>query len=161
MKTNSIIILLLALLISISACVKKPDKLHTPSLKLNAAIRDNKEIYILKLSSGIENKNAGTAFTDLKGKISIIDPENESIEPVILPFEIPIILPFDIGIINIEKELPEKDIMRIIDILNINKEKFISAKGIDGRYIDEKNLDLDIISYQKEDILDILNDKIK
>lgn len=169
------IIFLIASMMFISGCIKMPEEFQSPSLKIDIIIDKNTELFSLKFSAGVKNENSDVAFLRFKGKVKFVEGKESggfiskiiriltsgNNKPVMeLPFEIPEILPFGIGIIDIEKKFKEEEIMPLVDLLDINREEMVKNKGIEGLYVNEKNIELQVDSYDKECIISLLQGKI-
>ena len=140
-------------------CAKIPDKLLSPTIKIEPVIKDNKEVYNLKLNAGILNDNSDIALMDVRGAVVLYDPASKETQRITFPFEIPMILPFETGVIEIQKVYSENEIMPIVTLLGSDKEKLINDKGMERSILDDKKVKLDISGYKKESILDILKRK--
>jgi len=142
-----------------SGCAKIPDKLLSPTIKIEPMIKDNKEVYNLKLNAGIQNDNSDTALMDVRGAVVLYDPASKETQRITFQFEIPLILPFETGVIEIQNVYSENEIMPIVILLGSDKEKLINDKGMERSILDDKKVKLDISGYKKESILDILKRK--
>jgi hypothetical protein len=138
-------------------CTKLPDKLITPTLKIETIVKDNKEMYKMMLSTGIQNENSNVALLNVKGTIFFSDAGSRILS---LPFTIPVMLPFDTGIIEIEKIYTENEIMPLVALLGSDKEKLQKDKVIERSFMDEKTIGFEFTGYEKKNILDILRDKL-
>ena len=142
-----------------SGCAKIPDKLLSPTIKIEPMIKDNKEVYNLKLNAGIQNDNSDIALRDVRGAVVLYDPASKETQRITFQFEIPLILPFETGVIEIQNVYSENEIMPIVILLGSDKEKLINDKGMERSILDDKKVKLDISGYKKESILDILKRK--
>ena len=138
-------------------CAKIPDKLVTPTLKIETVVKDNKEMYKMMLSAGIQNENSDVALINMKGTIFFSDAGSRILT---LPFAIPIVLPFDTGIIEVENVYTEKEIMPLVALLGSDKEKLVKDRGIERSFMEDKNIGFEMTGYEKKNILDILRDKL-
>lgn len=154
------VIVIMASGVILAGCAKLPDKLVSPTLKIESAVKDNKEAYKLMLSTGLQNENSDTALLNVKGNIVFSDNESSGTSILSIPFEIPVILPFDTGIIEIEKFYTEAEIMPLVNIMGADKEKLQTEKGLERSLTDDKNVALELKDYQKKDILDLLKEKV-
>lgn len=144
----------------LTGCAKIPEKLDSPMLRVEPVISENKELFNLKLNTGIQNENGDTALVTIKGTIVFIDPQNKNARVFSLPFELPIILPLDMGIIEIDKNFSENEIMPLVTLLGSDREKLMRDKMIERSFPDDRNIKLELKEYRKEKILDILRGKI-
>lgn len=138
-------------------CAKMPEKLVSPTLKIEPAVKDNKELFKLSLSTGIQNENSDTAFVDMKGLIVFKDGGTRVLT---VPFHLPIVLPFDTGIIEAEKTFSESEIMPLVILLGSDKEKLLNEKVLERSFIEEKNIGFELTGCEKKNILDVLKDKV-
>ncbi len=138
-------------------CAKMPEKLVSPTLKIEPVIQDNKELFKLSLSTGIQNENSDTAFVDMKGLIVFKDGKTRVLT---VPFHLPIVLPFDTGIIEAEKTFTESEVMPLVVLLGSDREKLLNEKVLERSFIDEKNIGLELTGCEKKNILDVLKDKV-
>jgi hypothetical protein len=138
-------------------CAKIPDKLVTPTLKIESVVQDNREMYKMMLSSGIQNENSAVALINVKGTIFFSDAGTRILT---LPFTIPVVLPFDTGIIEVEKVYTENEIMPLVTLLGSDKEKLEKDRGIERSFMEDKNIGFELTGYEKKNILDILRDKL-
>jgi hypothetical protein len=138
-------------------CAKMPEKLVTPTLKIETVVKDNREMYKMMLSTGIQNENSDVALLNVKGTIFFSDGESRLLT---LPFTVPIVLPFDTGVIEIEKFYTENEIMPLVTLLGSDKEKLEKERGIERSFMEDKNIGFDLAGYEKKNILDILKDKL-
>ncbi len=154
-------ILIALVLTVITGCAKVPDEVLSPSIRVESTVTEDREVYTLNFSGGIPNENKDVVLSNVKGDVVLFDPAQKNGRSVRLSFEIPVILPFDTGIIDIHRDFSEKEILSLVDILNIDREEFFENRGIDNLYIDEKNIVLDDLDYRKENIITVLKRKVK
>ena len=157
-KFHSLLGILSACLI-LFGCAKIPDKLLSPTIKIEPEIKDNREVYNLKLNAGILNDNSDIALMDVKGAVVLTAPEEREGQKISFAFEIPVILPFETGVIEIQRVYPENEIMPIVLLLGSDKEKLINEKGLERSLMDDKSVRLEISGCKKESILTILKRK--
>lgn len=144
----------------LTGCAKIPEKLVSPTLKIEPTVKDNSEAYKLLLSTGIQNENSDTALLNVKGNIVFSDPGNSGSRVLVLPFELPVILPFDTGIIEIEKLYTEGEIMPLVNLMGADKEKLQNDRGLERSLTDDTSVALELADYQKKSILDVLKEKV-
>ncbi len=149
------------ILLVMAGCAKVPDEVLSPSLRVESTVTEGREVYTLNLSGGIQNENKDIVLSDVAGTIVLFDPDQKGGQSFRLPFEIPAILPFDTGIIDIRKEYSEKEIMELVDVLDIEREEFYANRGIENLYVNERNIRIDDLEYDKENIIRVLKRKIK
>ncbi len=138
-------------------CAKMPAKLVSPTLKIEPVVKDNKELFKLTLSTGIQNENSDTAFIDMKGLIFFSDAGTHVLT---IPFHLPVVLPFDTGIIEAEKTYSESEIMPLVTLFGSDKEKLLNEKVLERSFVDEKNIGFELTGCEKKNILDVLKDKV-
>jgi len=141
----------------IIGCAKMPEKLLSPTMKIEPVVQDNKELYKLMVSTGIQNENSDTAFVDIKGSILFLDGKTRVLA---VPFTLPVIFPFDTGIIEAEKTYTESEIMPLVVLFGSDKEKLMNEKVLERSFIDEKNITFELAEYEKKNILDVLKEKV-
>ncbi len=144
----------------LAGCAKIPEKLDSPTLKIEPVIINHKEMFNLKLSAGIRNENSGTALVSIKGNIVFADPAGKNARVLSVPFNLPIILPFDMGIIEIDKNFSEGEIMPLVALMGSDREKLMRDKILERSVQDERDIRLELTEYRKENILGILKGKI-
>jgi hypothetical protein len=151
------IIFAMALSLLFSGCIKKPDKLLSPSARIDITIEENKEIYNLTVTAGILNENHSKAVIDYSANMILKD----SASSVLLQFPVKAksILPFETFYIDAVKKMNEQEAMKIVDALSLNREDLIKSKTASTLFIDEKNIELTEISYKTSDIVDLLKGK--
>lgn len=148
-----------ALVIFAVSCAKIPEKVQSPSLKIDIENKDGGEVYTVQFSGGITNENSSVALGAVKGTISIRDPKSK--ETIFtFPFQVEMILPFSMGIIDAVKTCPKKDVDPLIALFSINEAEMIKNKGSEGIFVEEDQVALSIDSYQKHDISTLLQGKI-
>ena len=160
MKIVTSSLLLFLSVVTAIGCAKKPDKIKSPSLKIDIILEGNKEEYVVKFTGGILNENSSVALKDIKGAIDFVDPDKGSETVASIPFELDIILPMSMGIVDLEKKFDENGIKPIIELFNLDREELVKNRGSEGIFIDDKYMRLDIASYKKEDIVTLLKGKI-
>ncbi len=138
-------------------CAKMPEKLVSPTFKIEPVIKDNRELFKLTLNTGLQNENSDTAFLDMKGLIVFKDADKRILA---IPFRLPVILPFDTGIIEAEKTCTESEIMPLVVLFGSDREKLMNDKVLDRSFIDEKNIGFELTGYEKKNILDLLKEKV-
>lgn len=141
------------LFIICSACTKMPEKVKSPSIMISSEIINDNEEYIVRFSGGLENENSNTVLKDLKGTVSILHKDGSL---VTLPYDLDKVLPFSMGIIDTEKKIDKNIVIRLTELFRINQEEFEQTKKTDTIYIDDDKVELNIDSYEKEDIVKLL-----
>jgi hypothetical protein len=143
-----------------TGCAKMPEKLVSPTLKIEPVIADNKEMFKLALGTGLQNENGSTALLNVRGNIYFKDKDAGKGAGRILPlaFEIPIILPFDTGLIDISKTFTDKEIMPLVTLLGSDIERLRSEKGLDHSFVDDTTIGFELTGYEKKDIIDVLKE---
>ncbi|PKL38007.1 MAG: hypothetical protein CVV44_12625 [Spirochaetae bacterium HGW-Spirochaetae-1] len=141
-----------------TGCTVKPENVASPSVKIDFAIQDNKEVYTVHFSGGIRNENNSVAFLNMKGTIRLIDPETKKAVDS-FPFEVPVILPFDTGILDLQVVRTDAEIGPLLDLLKINREQLVSEGSSSGNFIEENDLVLTDLGYEKKNIITLLQEK--
>ncbi len=136
-------------------CIKVPDKLTSPTIKIEPVIKNNKEFYTMRLSAGISNENSDVVLMDVKGAVIFHDPNIEG-QRISLPFELSAIFPFETGALEITKVYSETDIMPLLALLGTDKEKIVNNKGMERSLLDDRKVMLEITGYKKVNVLDAL-----
>jgi len=144
--------------ISFIGCAKTPEKIVSPSIKIDINIVENKEVYILSFSGGIRNENNDVAFEKVKGEVRLIDGDGRAV--CAIPFEVPVILPLDTGVLDLRIDKNETEIGPILSLLNVNRETLQEERTSSGNFIDEKNIELDDLIYKKRDVVELLEEKV-
>lgn len=157
MKFN--LVLSLLLVFTAAGCSKTPEKFFSPVVRVDVLLEDNREVFLLRFTAGLKNENSSIAFTDVKGMISFYDDKAKQ-ELAAIPFEMKTILPFDTGIIETEKKFSEKDIMKIVDLFGLSREDLLKNKTATSMFVDEKNARISSLSFGKESIVKLLQEKI-
>jgi hypothetical protein len=160
MKIIKLSVMLFLSLLVLAGCDKKPDKIKSPSFKIDIAVSGGKDEYIVKFTGGILNENNSLALMDIKGTIDFIDPDKGKSTVASIPFELDCILPMSMGIVDLEKKFDENGIKPFIDLFKLNREELDKNKGSEGIFIDDKNISLTISSFRKADIVTLLKGKI-
>ncbi len=158
-KYLSVFIIFTAILF-MPGCNKIPEKIQSPSIKIDLTENDNGKKYTVRFSGGIKNENSDTAFIGYKGNVVLADPSKDDKAVDSLSFSFPVILPFDSGIINIKAERSEEEVMQILELLNLSREKLIAEKSVERFNIDEKFIKLDTVTYKTRGIVKLLKDRL-
>jgi hypothetical protein len=141
-------------------CARLPEKLVSPTLKIETTIVDNKEAYRLTLNTGLQNENNGTALLNVKGIVFFRDSASKSPRVMTLPFEVPVILPFDTGLVDIEKTFSGNEIMPLLNLLGSDREKMQAEKTLERSFMDDGTVGFEITAYDKKDIIKLLEDSL-
>jgi hypothetical protein len=165
-----IIVLFLLIFSFITGCTKIPDTVRN----LRVIIDSSDKGYSLRFKADIKNENINTAFTNIKGNILLLDENGDALES--LDFTSSVILPLDTEVINTNVDKTLSQMQSILNILDIDIEKIdknISESkeksGNDNILIKQSakeyrfnssDFKLNIDSYEKEDIITLLKEKI-
>lgn len=144
----------------LSGCARIPEKLISPTLKIEPAVENNASAYKLMLSTGIQNENSDTVFLNMNGVIFFKGPGKSGDRIFSVPFELPVVLPFDTGIIEIEKTYPEAEIIPLIRLLGSDQDRLAADRSLERSFGDDKTIGFELTGYEKKDILDVLKDKV-
>lgn len=143
-----------------TGCAKLPEKLVSPTLKIEPVVVDNKESYKLTLTTGLQNENSSTALVNVKGVVFFNEAGKKSARVLPLPFEVPVLLPFDTGLIDIEKTFPENEIMPLVKLLGSDMERLRSEKGLERTFMEDNSIGFEITSYARKDIVELLKERL-
>ena len=161
MNINSrVILILLCAFLIMAGCTKIPEKLMSATVRIEQTIKDNKELYSLKLNGGIQNENSDIALMNVRGTIVFYNSGSGNATIMALPFTLPAVLPFETGVVEITKTYSENEIMPLVTLLGSDKEKLITDKGLERTLSDDKKVRLEISGYKKEKILDLIERKV-
>lgn len=149
-------IAILSAILIVSGCIKKPEKPISPAFKVDVLNEGGTETFVFKISAGIQNENHDVALTDVKGFLHIIDGERRVLS---VPYTLKAILPYELGVIDLEQKIAEKDLKPVLDLHKIDMADVRKNRGTEGVYLDEKNILLELSSYAKRDILDLLRER--
>jgi len=160
LSLNATAAAIIAACMAVTGCAKLPEKLVSPTLKIEPAVVDSKEGYKLTLNTGLQNENSGYALIDVKGDVFFKDAGGRSRQVLALPFEVPVILPFDTGLIDIEKTLPENEAVPLLNLLGSDREKLNADKVLERTFTDDSTIGFEITSYKKKDIIELLKERL-
>ncbi len=150
--------LLLAVLLIFTSCAKTPAKIVSPSVKVEVAQGVEKS-WMLIFTGGLKNENASTAFLKVEGSIILINDSGDKLST--LSFKIPAVLPFETGMIKEKIEIKGDEAMKIFSMLSVSPDKIGNPGEQGSRFLEEKNVKLDSINFEKKDIVKLLGEKIK
>ncbi len=142
-----------------SGCTKMPDTLMSPAAKIDIETQGDREVFIFKMNAGLRNENGDTALLNVKGTVRLLDAGNASKILAEMPFEAPVILPYETAIIDVEKEFTENEIRPVANLLGGGIDEIIKNRGVDNAPLDEKSVKLDIKSYDRRDIVKLLQER--
>jgi len=148
---------LLALTAVFTACTKKPDQVISPSIKVSIEKRDAGKVCMIDFSCALKNENDSVAFKDIKGEFTVHDDSGKLLLNV--PFSLQIILPFDSGVIMQRVEMKEDEAAPLMQFFSISMEKLESGEDTGARPLEDKNVRIASLKYEKKDIIDLLKGK--
>ena len=144
----------------IAGCARVPEKLISPTLKIEPAVVNNAPAYKLMLSTGIQNENSDIVFLSLKGNIFFGGSKKSGGRVLTVPFELPVLLPFDTGIIELENTYSENEIMPLVRLLGSDRDRLAKEKSLERSFADDDTIGFELTGYDKKNILDVLEDKV-
>jgi len=150
---------IILILLAFSGCIKKPEKVFSPSIKIDVVSEKNDKKYMISFTGGIKNRNSDTVFMDFKSSIKLVDPDRGGSEIIKLYFTLDRILPFSTGIIETRNELSPDQLQSVLTVFGFSREKLDADKSISRNFIDQKFFILNIDDYKTEDIVKILKGK--
>jgi len=130
-------------------------------MRVTIEISEGREVYVFKLLSGIINENSSVALVNMKGRVLIKNPSEGGRVYLEFPFEIPEIMPFDTALLDIDKKTGEKDAVKVLDLLKIDRGRLLQGREIDSIFIDDKFIRFEITSCDKKNIGQLLKGKGK
>ncbi|HOP65173.1 MAG TPA: hypothetical protein PK906_17475 [Spirochaetota bacterium] len=157
-RISSMILLPAAILFIFTSCAKTPEKVISPSLKIDT-VQGSENTWSISFTAGIKNENDSTAFINARGAVVLINDSGEKILSV--PFKIPSILPFETGVIKEKTEIKGETAEKVFETLSISAEKLGTPDEPGTRFLDSKNVKLETIDFEKKDIVTLLGEKIK
>lgn len=147
----------LAVFILFTACTKKPEQPVSPTIKISIETRETQKYCIIDFSCALKNENDSTAFVNVSGSIGIKDNNGTSV--INIPFTIKAILPFDSGVVMQRIEMKESEAAAIMQFLDMSTEKIESGEDSGARPLEDKNIEISSLKYEKKDIIDLLKGK--
>lgn len=152
LKHTPVLIVLLILLTT--ACAKKPEQPVSPAIQIAIETRNTEKYCIIDFSCALKNENDSTAFMNITGDINVKDNNKTLVLKV--PFAIKVMLPFDSGRIMQRIELKESEAAALMQFLDTSTEKIESGEDSGGRPLEDKNVEIGALKYEKKDIIDLL-----
>ena len=151
-------ILLLAAFSLVTSCAKTPERVISPSVKA-AVVQGEEKSWSIFFTGGIKNENDSTAFINIEGNILLINDSGEKI--VSVPFKIPAILPFETGVIKEKIDIKGETAEKVFSMLSVSPDKLGTPDEPGNRFLENKNVKLDSIKFEKKDIVKLLGEKVK
>lgn len=139
-------------------CFKSPDSISPHGMKIEYNIVDNKEVYTVNFSGVIRNENSGKAMKDVTGSISILNSSKQTL--LVIPFSIDVIMPLSAATLYVQVEKDEAEISPLLDYFQIDRKELMRTGSTDGQSLNEENVILNKINFEKKDIIDLLKEKI-
>lgn len=143
----------LLLLIFITACAKSPRWTEDASFSIEPAVSEEEGGYRLFITAGFFNETDSTAFLNIEGFIDIY--KNNSIL-ISLPFKADMLLPFERIIVDAEADVDSDKAVRIMDLLDVDKEIFFEEGRISDQFISTESVEVRLEKYEREDIIKLL-----
>ena len=147
----------ISVLLLFTACAKKPEKALSPAIKIGIETGETAKVYIADFTCTLKNENDSTAFVNATGTINIKDNSRNILLPV--PFTVKTILPFETGVVLQRIELKENEAARLMEFLGISTDKLLSGEDTGARPLENKNVELTGLKFEKTDIIDLLKGK--
>jgi hypothetical protein len=151
-------ILLLAAVSLVTSCAKTPERVISPSVKA-AVVQGEDKSWSIFFTGGIKNENDSTAFINIEGNILLINDSGD--ELISIPFKIPAILPFETGVIKEKIDIKGEKAEKLFGMLAVSPDKIGTPDESGNRFLDDKNVKLDSIKFEKKDIVKLLGEKVK
>jgi len=151
-------ILLLAAVSLFSSCAKTPEKVISPSVKA-AVVQGEDKSWSIFFTGGIKNENDSTAFINVDGTILLVNDSGEKL--VSVPFKIPAILPFETGVIKERIDIKGETAEKVFSMLSVSPDRLGTPDEPGNRFLEEKNVKLDSIKFEKKDIVRLLEEKVR
>jgi len=151
-------ILLLAALSLVTSCAKTPERVISPSVKA-AVVQGEEKSWTVFFTGGIKNENDSTAFINIEGNILLVSDSGEKL--TLIPFKIPAILPFETGVIKEKIDIKGETAEKIFSMLSIAPDKLGTPDEQGSRFLEDKNVKLDSIKFEKKDIVKLLGEKVR
>ncbi|HRX46243.1 MAG TPA: hypothetical protein P5120_01890 [Spirochaetota bacterium] len=151
-------ILLLAAFSLVTSCAKTPERVISPSVKASV-VQGEEKSWSIFFTGGIKNENDSTAFINIEGNILLVNDSGEKIASV--PFKIPAILPFETGVIKEKIDIKGETAEKVFSMLSVSPDKLGTPDEPGNRFLEDKNVKLDSIKFEKKDIVKLLGEKVK
>jgi len=151
-------ILLLAAFSLVTSCAKTPERVISPSVKASV-VQGEEKSWSIFFTGGIKNENDSTAFINIEGNILLVNDSGEKI--VSVPFKIPAILPFETGVIKEKIDIKGETAEKVFSMLSVSPDKLGTPDEPGNRFLEDKNVKLDSIKFEKKDIVKLLGEKVK
>jgi len=151
-------ILLLAVISLLTSCAKTPERVISPSVKA-AVIQDGDISWSISFTGGIKNENDSTAFINVEGVIFLISDTGDTIASI--PFKIPAILPFETGVIKEKIDIKGETAEKVFSMLSVSPDKLGTPEEPGNRFLEDKNVKLDSIKFEKKGIVKLLEEKVR
>lgn len=152
------ITIILAGLALITSCAKTPEKILSPSVKAEVIQAEDKN-FAIYFTGGIKNENDSTAFINVEGTALLLNDSGEKLLTV--PFKIPAVLPFETGVIKEKIDIKGETAEKVFAMLSVSPEKLGTPDEPGNRFIEDRNIRLDSIKFEKKDIVKLLGEKVK
>lgn len=157
-KINVRTAIIISILLFFTSCAKTPEKVLSPSVKA-AVVQGEDKSWSVYFTGGIKNENDSTAFINVEGSVVLVNDSGG--EVVSIPFKIPAILPFETGIIKEKIDIKGDTAGKVFNMLSVSPDKLGTPDEPGNRFLEDKNVKLDSIIFQKKDIVKLLGEKIK
>jgi hypothetical protein len=140
-------------------CMKIPKEVFSPGIKIDYSIAGNKEVYTINFSGVIRNENVNTAMKNVNGSIGILDPDSKVIL-ISIPFSFDVILPMSFGTLDLKTDKNETETAALLHYFNIDHDELVKNGSTDGQFLSEEQVIIEKIVFEKQDIIDLLQEKI-
>lgn len=157
MLNKCIFLLLFGLLFA--GCVKIPKEMLGLGMKIDYSVINRKEIYTVNFSGAIRNENRNIVIKNIKGQISIVDPDSKK-KLLSMPFSLDAVLPMSLGNISLKIDQTEEEISPLLDYFNIDRNELAGKGTTDGQPISGDQIVIENMTFDKQDIIELLREKI-
>lgn len=144
-----------SIILILVSCTRLPKEILAPRMKIDVSGEENKVF----IEVSFYNDSYDTVFADYKGKLSLLDGNNETI--ITEEFTIDKIFPYSSSPALIQTNVSDEELEKILLLSQTSKEDLDKAKVLNDLYITSEMLALDDVSANKLDIIDVLEGESK
>ena len=152
-------IALLAFLVLQLGCVKLPDRVDSPNIRVNYSNTNGKAEYTLIFSCILQNDNPNTVLVDLSANVEVSIRQSDIVE--IFPIKAKSILPFNLEIVESVQKRTREEILPLMEALDIDESELIEDGTIPGIFFRSSEARLTEIKSSNMRIKDYLKGKMK
>ncbi len=154
------LILFGCLKIFVLSCTKVPKNFIAPQVKFEITnLKENEKKYKIYLEAALRNENQFAAFVNIKGKAQILNKSGNKIM-VEIPITIPVLFPLTLSRFKFDKEVTAAVMTEMAKEFKIDEKLLESSNLIDDANIEDKNIVLKELVFEKKDIIDLLEGKL-